>query len=418
MHMHTRHIHDRYAFAEACLNDLKARNLYRSLRTVEGPQESRVVLDNREVLVFCSNNYLGLANHPAVRGAALEALNRFGCGAGASRLISGTMSLHERLEHALAEFTGYPAVLVFNSGYAANVGILSSLMEAGDIILSDALNHASIVDGCRLSRAEVRIYRHRDVEHLEHLLKEAHGFRKRLIVTDAVFSMDGDLAPLPDLVDLAGRFGCLLMVDEARALGVLGLKGRGAAEWFGVEEKIDLSMGTLGKALGSFGAFVACSPVLREFLINRARSFVFSTALPPPVLAAAAAALALVENEPERRAHLLRLSREFQEGVSRIVTMWPDTAVEDALRTPATPIRPLILEDEIMTMEFCETLLKKGIFAQGIRPPTVPPGTARLRFSLMATHTNEDVEQALGAIQETFCELIGGKSRKGKGESA
>jgi len=392
----------RYAFAEARLRDLQGRDLYRSLRRVEGPQGSRVWLDNREVLVFCSNNYLGLANHPAVKEAALDALNRFGCGAGASRLISGNMTLHERLEQRLAAFKGYPAALLFNSGYAANVGILSSLMEAGDVIFSDALNHASIIDGCRLSRAAVRIYRHRDTDHLEGLLKDAHGFRRRLIVTDSLFSMDGDLAPLPALVGLARRYGCLLMVDEAHALGVIGANGRGAAEWYGVEREIDLSMGTLGKALGSFGAFVACSPPLREYLINHSRSLIFSTALPPPVLAAAEAALEIVEKEPERRAHLMGLARHFQERLSQVVLRYgympPVTSPPD----PATPIQRLILGGDRMAMEFCELLLERGIYAQGIRPPTVPPGTARIRFSLMATHTSEDVGQALHAIEETW----------------
>jgi glycine C-acetyltransferase len=411
MYIHTAtHNHNRYAFAEARLNELRERNLYRSLRLIEGPQDSRVRIDNREVLVFCSNNFLGLANHPEVREASLEALKQFGCGAGASRLISGNMTLHERLEQKLAAFKGYPAALLFNSGYAANVGILSSLMEAGDVIFSDSLNHASIIDGCRLSRAEVRVYRHRDTEHLERLLKESRGSRKRLIVTDALFSMDGDLAPLPDLVDLARHYGCLLMVDEAHALGVLGTHGRGVAEWFGVEEEIDLSMGTLGKALGSFGAFVACSAVLREYLINQARSLIFSTALPPSVLAAAEASIEIVEREPERRAHLLNLARQFQEGLLRIVSKYHHRQPGIQQHDPSTPIQRLILGEDGTAMEFCERLLKKGIYAQGIRPPTVPLGTARIRFSLMATHTREDVEQALKAVEETGEELTVGES--------
>lgn len=417
MHTHTTHDQKQYAFAEARLNELRTRNLYRSLRLVDGPQDSRIRLDHSEVLVFCSNNYLGLANHPAVREAALEALNEFGCGAGASRLISGNMTLHERLEHKLATFKGCQAALLFNSGYAANLGILSSLMESGDVIFSDSLNHASIIDGCRLSRAEVRIYRHRDTGHLELLLKEAQGFRKRLIVTDALFSMDGDLAPLPDLVDLAQRYGCLFMVDEAHAVGVLGTNGRGAAEWFGVEAGVDISLATLGKALGSFGAFVTCSSVLRDYFINHTRSFIFSTALPPPVLAAAEAALEIVQKEPERRAHLLNMASQFQQGLSQALKLYPHNEVQTPLTDPATPIQRLLLGGDRETMEFCERLLKKGIYAQGIRPPTVPPGTARIRFSLMATHTRKDVEQTLKAIEDTLRELARGERRKCKGES-
>jgi 8-amino-7-oxononanoate synthase len=290
---------------------------------------------------------------------------------------------------------GSEAVLLFNNGYTANVGILSSLMGEGDTVFSDALNHASLIDGCRLSRAEVRVFRHRDAGHLRTLLDQAHGTGKRLIVTDGLFSMDGDLAPLPDLAALARTYDCLLMVDEAHALGVLGPTGRGAAEAFGVEEAVDLSVGTLGKALGSFGAFVACSGVVRDFLINHARSLIYSTSLPPPVLAAAAAALEIVQTEPERREGLRENARRFGTVLREMGFSAPD---------PLTHIQCLVTGDERRAMHLSERLLRQGIYAQGIRPPTVPPGTARIRFSLMATHTHEDVDTALEAIRNAHRE--------------
>ena len=295
----------RYPLIEDRLARLQSEHRYRFLRRVDTAQGARILLDGRSVLLFCSNNYLGLANHPALQDAARQAVERFGCGSGASRLVSGNMGLHEDLEERIARFKQAPSSILFNSGYAANVGVLSCLMEAGDVIFSDALNHASIIDGCRLSRAEVKIYRNRDPDHLESLLKNAGGDGKRLIVTDTLFSMDGDLAPLPDLVRLASRYDSMLMLDEAHALGVMGPNGRGVAEHYGLDDAVDISVGTLGKALGSFGAFAVCRPPIREFLVNHARSFIYSTSLPPPVLAAAAKALEILQAEPARRERLL-----------------------------------------------------------------------------------------------------------------
>lgn len=385
-----------YPFAEKELAALLETGRLRFLRRVESSQAERIQLDGRQVLLFCSNNYLGLANHPAVRAAAAEAALSFGCGSGASRLISGNMSLHEELEKRLARFKGTEACLLFNSGYAANVGILASFGGEGDWIFSDALNHASLIDGCRLSRARVSIYRHLDAGHLEELLRKTPAGGKRLLVTDSLFSMDGDLAPLPDLAFLARKYGCLLIVDEAHAIGVLGEHGRGAAEHFGVEESVDVSVGTLGKALGSFGAFVAVDCVLREYLLNRARSLIYSTSLPPPVLAAALKALDIVETEPQRRRRLLDNARQFAAGLERLGVV---------LREPVTPIQRLILGEERTTMALCEELLARGVYAQGIRPPTVPPGTSRIRFSLMATHTEEDIAQALEALGSALARL-------------
>jgi 8-amino-7-oxononanoate synthase len=385
-----------YRLIEERLERLRLGNRYRSLRRVESSQAARILLDGKEVLLFCSNNYLGLADHPALKAAAGEAAERFGCGSGASRLISGNMGLHEGLEARLARFKGYPACLLFNSGYAANVGILSSLMESGDVIFSDALNHASLIDGCRLSRADVKIYRHRDADHLESLLREAGGFGKRLIVTDTLFSMDGDLAPLPELVGLARRHGCLLMLDEAHAVGVMGSKGRGVAEHFGLPDAADISVGTLGKALGSFGAFAVCRPPVREYLLNHARSLIYSTSLPPPVLAAAAKALEILEAEPERRERLLENADLFARGIRHLGFSVPE---------PVTPVFSVVLGEEAKALRLCERMLLLGVYAQAIRPPTVPPETSRIRFSLMATHTREDVRHALDALGSSLAAL-------------
>jgi 8-amino-7-oxononanoate synthase len=382
-----------YPLIEDRLEKLRAEDRYRFLRRVETAQESRITLDGEPVLLFCSNNYLGLANHPDLRAAAREAVDRYGCGSGASRLISGNMSLHEELEERLARFKQYPACILFGSGYAANVGVLSSLMERGDIIFSDALNHASIIDGCRLSRADVRIYRHRDTEHLESLIRAATGYRKRLIVTDTLFSMDGDLAPLPDLVGLARRHECLLMLDEAHAIGVMGSNGRGAAEHYGLGDAADISVGTLGKALGSFGAFAVCRPAVREFLVNHARSLIYSTSLPPPVLGAAAKALEILEAEPERRERLGENANRLAQGIRALGFSVPE---------PVTPIQSVIMGEEAKAMSLCEQLLQRGVYAQGIRPPTVPPETSRIRFSLMATHTDEDIRVALDALASSL----------------
>lgn len=396
-----------YLLIEERLERLRAEHRYRSLRCVDTAQEARILLNGEPVLLFCSNNYLGLANHPALRAAAGEAVERFGCGSGASRLISGNMHLHEELEEKLARFKGYPACTLFGSGYAANVGILSSLMEAGDVIFSDALNHASIIDGCRLSRADVKVYRHRDTEHLALLLKEAGGYRKRLIVTDTLFSMDGDLAPLPELVGLARRHDCLLMLDEAHAVGVMGPRGRGVAEHFGLDGAADISVGTLGKALGSFGAFAACRPAVREYLLNHARSLIYSTSLPPPVLAAAARALEIVEAEPQRRRRLLENAGRLAQGIRALGFCVPE---------PATPIQSVILGEEEKAMRLCDRLLLRGVYAQGIRPPTVPPQTSRIRFSLMATHTREEIDRALDALA-TSLGALGSAGLRSTGES-
>ncbi len=377
------------------LAELRESGLHRRLRLIESPQGPRVMLDGRPVLLLCSNDYLGLADSAEVRDAAAQAALRWGAGAGASRLISGNMAPHRRLEERLAAFKGYEEALLFGSGYLANVGTISALAGRDRVVFSDELNHASIVDGCRLARAETFVYRHGDVEHLAWGLSEA-GERASLIVTDGVFSMDGDVAPLEELARLAREHRCRLMVDEAHATGAMGPGGRGSVAAAGLSEEVDLVVGTLGKALGSYGAYACASCELREYLLNTARPFIFSTALPPPVVAAARAALELLEAEPERVRQLTANAATLREGL-----------LAEGLHAEGgqSQIVPLEVGDAGRTMELCELLLERGVFAQGIRPPTVPPGSSRLRFSVMATHEPADLREAARLTGEAGREL-------------
>jgi 8-amino-7-oxononanoate synthase len=373
-------------FINSELQRIKAAGMYRSLRRVDGDQDATLTIDGREVINFSSNNYLGIANHPSLAIAAKAAIDRYGCGAGASRLISGNMALHEELEAKLAEFKGTEAALIFNSGFQANTGILSTLVGEGDVIFSDELNHASIIDGCRLSRAKTEVYRHCDLGQLEQQLKRAPGGARKLIVTETIFSMDGDEALLAGVVELAEKFAAMIMVDEAHATGIFGANGAGVVAKLGLGERVLIQMGTLGKALGGFGAYVAGSNALRDLLINRCRSFIFTTALPPAVMAMALAAIDLVRNEPERRAALWENCRSLKQGLSGLGFQ---------LGASESPILPLIIGAADKCMKFSDKLLANGVFAQGIRPPTVPPGTSRLRITLMATHSAAQIERAL-----------------------
>ncbi len=378
------------------LDEVAQRGLYRRLRLVSGAQDSAVTLNGREVILLSSNNYLGLANHPALKHAAREAIAHFGCSSGASRLISGHMEIHRVLEEKLAHFKHAEAALVFPSGYHANIGVISALLGPGDTIFSDELNHASIIDGCRLSRAAVKIFRHTDVQHLEQLLASAPQEGNRLIVTDSVFSMDGDVAPLKHIVALAHRYQAWTMVDEAHATGVFGQHGAGVVEEQGLEKDIDVHMGTLGKALGGFGAYVAGSGVLIEWLINRARSFIYTTGVPPAVAATAMAALDIVAQEPERRQRLWDNATFLQQGLTELgYTVGPTRS----------PILPVMIGSAEKTMSLAEALLRRGVFAQGIRPPTVPEGSSRLRVTPMATHSREQLLQALAAFAAARKEL-------------
>lgn len=373
-------------FIDAQLNALRDAGLYRQLRVVDGEQGPTLIVDGLEVLNFSSNNYLGLANHPRLRAAAKEAIDTYGCGSGASRLISGNMVLHEELESKIARLKQTEAALVFNSGFQANTGILSIVVGEGDVIFSDALNHASIIDGCRLSRARIVVYEHCDLDHLECTLKTTPTAGRRLIVTESLFSMDGDEAPLLEIVDLAEKHGAMVMVDEAHATGVIEPTGAGVIARLGLGGRVLIQMGTLGKALGAFGAYVAGSAALRDLLINRCRSFIFTTALPPAVMAMAIAAIDLVGEEPERRAALRRNCERLRTGLE---------SCGYSLGNSRSQILPLMIGDAGECMELSHNLLERGVFAQGIRPPTVPPGTSRLRLTLMATHTPEHIDHAL-----------------------
>jgi 8-amino-7-oxononanoate synthase len=357
------------------LQALADAGLKRRMRPVDGPQSAEVVVDGKRAINFSSNNYLGLAGHPMLAAAADRAMAEHGFGSGASRLIVGNLAPHRALETTIARWKGTESALLFNSGYHANVGMVSALLGPDDVAFSDELNHASLIDGCRLSKARVEVYRHCDLDDLRRKL--ATSGRRKLILTDSVFSMDGDRAPLAELVALARAHGALVAVDEAHAVGVLGEGGVGLCAGLGV----DLQMGTLGKALGGFGAYVAASAPLVELLAHRARSFVFTTALPVPVVAAAAAAIDWLTTDEGRtaRASLARNVERMARG---------------------THIIPIQIGDARRTMEVCERLLDAGIFAQGIRPPTVPLGTSRLRISLMATHTDEHVAALTAALEQ------------------
>jgi len=353
------------------------------------------MLDGRDVLLLCSNDYLGLASHPRVRAAAAEAAMRWGAGAGSARLIAGNMPPHRALEQRLAAFEGYESALLFGSGYLANTGAIAALAGRGEVVFSDELNHASIIDGCRLSRAETFVYRHRDVEHLAWGLREAGG-RAALIVSDGLFSMDGDVAPLAELAELARRHDCRLMVDEAHATGTLGPGGRGSVAAAGLSGEVDVVVGTLGKALGSYGAYACASAELTEYLLNAARSFVFSTAPPPPAVAAAEAALELLEAHPERVERVAANAATLRGALSA-----EGLPVGDS----ETQIVPVRVGDAELTMALSELLLERGVFAQGIRPPTVPEGTSRLRFAVTASHRRVELEQAAKQVGAAAREL-------------
>ncbi|MHB1808220.1 MAG: 8-amino-7-oxononanoate synthase [Solirubrobacteraceae bacterium] len=375
------------------LEQIERRGLRRRLRLVEGPQGARVLLEGRPVTLLCSNNYLGLANDSRVRQAAADAALRDGAGAGASRLISGTMTPHRELERALADFEGTQSCLLFGSGYLANLGVIGALAERGDVVFSDELNHASIVDGCRLSRARVVVYRHLDADHLAWCLERERGVGRALVATDSVFSMDGDLAPLSEIVRLARRHEAQVLVDEAHAIGAIGADGRGAVAAAGLVGEVDALLGTLGKALGSYGAFVCGSETTVSYLLNVARSFIFSTAPPPPAVAAAHASLELLRGGAEDLpAALRRAARTLRRALRR-----EGFAVAES----EMHIVPLLLGESERAVALCEAALQRGVFAQAIRPPTVPEGTSRLRLAAIATHAEEELATAAAALRQS-----------------
>ena len=381
------------SFLDREIDALKAKGRYRFLRRISSPQEAVVVVDGKTLRNFSSNNYLGLANHPAVVAALCEYANRYGVGAGASRLISGHMDAHAELEEAVARFKGAEACLTFSAGYMANLGILQTLGGPDATIFSDEWNHASIVDGCRLSRSPVEVYRHADVSHLEELLRASRA-RRKIVVTDGVFSMDGDIAPLPAIVEAKERHGAILVVDDAHATGVLPPCGRGTADFFGLSGRVDIRMGTFSKALGTYGAYLCATRRMVEYFINRCRPFIFNTGLPPALAGATLAALRLVEDSPEILSALRRNGAIFRE----------EMAARGRRVFSETAIFPILVGGDADTMAVSQALFDRGFFIHGIRPPTVPEGTGRLRLTLMATHTPEMVREAAERIDEALRE--------------
>ncbi len=372
---------------------LESQALRRRLQVLEEVLPGgRVRLGGQVLLNLSSNDYLGLAQDPRLIKAAQAAAARWGTGAGASRLVVGHLALHEAVEAQLAAFKGTEAAVIFSTGYMANLGVISALVGPGDVVFGDKLNHASIYDGIKLSGAQLLRFPHRDLTRLEDLLQKSPGHRRRLIITDSVFSVDGDLAPLAELVALKERFGAALMIDEAHATGVLGPRGAGLAEALGLTDRVEIHMGTFSKALGSLGGYVAGDRRLIDYLHNRARSFIYSTALAPPVLGAIEAALSIVAWEPQRRAYLLEESAKFRRGLM--------SAGLDTLGSE-TQIVPVLVGDNARTLEFAALLRQQGLMAVALRPPTVPPGRARVRFSLSAAHAREDLRRALDTIIST-----------------
>lgn len=378
-------------YFESKLRDLKAKDLYRSSRKIDGPQGPEVDIDGRRVILMCSNNYLDLANHPSLVEAASKAAFEFGVGAGASRLVSGTMAIHCRLEEKLAQFKQVERCLLFNSGYHANVGTISSVVGKGDVVYSDALNHASIIDGIRLSRATVKIYPHLDMGELENMLSCESCAGKKAIITESVFSMDGDVVALDKIVELKKRYGAFLILDEAHSTGVAGPGGRGLAAQFGLTGDVDFMVCTLGKALGTFGAFVAGRRDSIEWLINSARSFIFTTAPPPPIAAASLAAVELIERQPERVDALKRNALYFRRSLSKHGFCVAENEI---------PIIPLVVGEARAALYFADRLFERGIFCQAIRPPSVPEGMSRLRLTVTSSHTTNHLDYVANCIAE------------------
>lgn len=378
------------------IQELKAQNLYKKPRILESPAGGRVQMDGREVVNLSSNNYLGLANHPKVRQAALDAIEKWGVGAGAVRWIGGTMRVHDELEERLAKFKHTEAVLVFTGGFTANSGCIPAVLTPQDVVISDELNHASIIDGVRLSPAKYKksegfVYRHKDMAHLEEILTRTQDFEKRMIITDGVFSMDGDIAPLPQIVELAERYNAFVMVDDAHASGVLGKNGAGTASHFGLYGRVDIQLGTLSKALGVIGGYIAGSSLLKEWLINRGRPYLFSTAHPPMVAAALIAALDVMENDPEP---MRRLWANAEWWKKHLAEAGFDTMGSE------TPITPVYVGDEGKAQEMERRLWDEGVYALSIVYPTVARGQARIRTMPSAAHTEEDLEFALKAFKK------------------
>lgn len=381
---------------DAELDALRSKGLFRHLRDLESPQGARAVFDGKEVINLSSNNYLGLTTHPRLVDAAREAALQFGAGSGSVRTIAGTMTMHEQLESKLAEFKHTEAALVFQSGFTCNSGIIPILAEEGDAILSDELNHASIIDGIRLTKAERKIWKHADMDSLEAALRETQGARRRLVITDGVFSMDGDVAKLPHIVELSERYGAMVYVDDAHASGVFGRNGRGTVDHFNLNGRVHVQVGTLSKAIGALGGYVASTQSLRDLLIHRGRPFLFSTSHPPAVTAACIAAIDVLLEEPQLIEQLWDNTRYFKGGLERLGL---DTGAS------ASPITPVIAGEGKRAMQLSDRLFESGVFAQGIGYPTVPDARSRVRTIVTATHTKDDLDTALAAFEAVGREL-------------
>ena len=392
MHMRS----DPLAYLAAELDTLRTQGLYRRLRILDGEQAAHATVDGRSVVNLSSNNYLGLTTHPRLRERALDAVRRFGVGSGSVRTIAGTMALHIELEHRLAAFKHTEAVVVFQSGFTANAGTVSSILTKDDVVISDELNHASIIDGCRLSRATIRVFPHKDVDAARQVLRALPASQRKLLITDGVFSMDGDLGPLPALCDLAEEFGCIMMVDDAHASGVFGRNGRGTVDHFNMHGRVDVQVGTLSKAIGVLGGYVAGNRALIDFLCHRARPFLFSTSHPPAVAAACVAALDVLLEEPEIIDRLWDNTRFFKAGLSGLGF---NTGMSES------PITPVIVGEASLAMRLSDRLFERGVFAQGIGFPTVARDQARVRTIVTATHTRDELQFALDAFGAVGREL-------------
>jgi len=383
-------------YLDEALAQLERDGLHRSLRLLQGEQLPRARFDGKDVINLSSNNYLGLTTHPRMREAAIQAVRSLGVGTGSVRTIAGTMDLHMELERRIAAFKKTEASVVFQSGFAANAGTVSALLGKGDLILSDELNHASIIDGARLSRADIKVFPHRDVSALERLLDETREVKRRLVITDGVFSMDGDIAPLPKIAALARAHGAIMMIDDAHSSGVLGRSGRGTVDHFDVHGQVDVQVGTLSKAIGVLGGYVCGSKSLIDYLYHRARPFLFSTSHPPAVAAACLTAFDVLEEEPERIERLWVNTKRFKAGLKRLGF---DTGSSE------TPITPIMVGEADRAMRFSDRLFERGVFAQGIGFPTVAKGRARLRTIVTATHSDEDLDRALSILGDVGREL-------------
>jgi glycine C-acetyltransferase len=384
------------AYLTAVLDELKAKGTHFKLRVLDDQQAPVCHYDGREVINLASNNYLGLANHPKLIEASLKATRELGVGSGAVRTIAGTMRIHMELEEKIARFKNVEACVVFQSGFAANAGTVSAILGKEDFILSDELNHASIIDGARLSRAKIKVFRHKDVDHCEELLKEvANEPGHKLVITDGVFSMDGDIGPVNKLAALAEKYGAIMMVDDAHASGVLGRNGRGSIDHFGMHGRVDVQVGTLSKAIGSLGGYVCGSKDLIDFLYHRARPFLFSTSHPPSVAASCIAAFDILETEPERIDRLWKNTKYFQGELKRVGFNI------GGVNTPATetPITPVIVGEGRAAMDFSRALFDEGVMGTGIAFPTVPEGKARIRLILTSEHTKAQLDQALETLE-------------------